>query len=1227
MKGAPPPTNPTAPGTPFTPPTARPAPTPAAPAPTPTRSTRPLPGTGTHEPALDTPFTPTTAPAAPTPAAPAPKPGARGGPATVPAAPPGPAGPATGSAAAPAPGACAARGAAGPRTAAVTRAAPTAPDAPAAPPGTGAAPEAAAASARFTRVPRWVAADAPDEDDRAGTGAARHVVPVPDGLAAALARTAAALGVRPEALLAAAHARVLATVAAERSLRTGLADGPRLRELRLTLAPSSWADLTAAAAAALDRAEPLDGPLDGPGPEAVLDLAGDTRSPLGPGEKLRVRWSTAGTRPRLELRHDPRALDAAYAQRLAGYHLTALRLLTDDPAARHDRQSLLSPRETATQLHGLAGPRTELPDAVLTDLFDARVRRHPDAVAARHGARAWTYRELGARADRVARALLAAGSGAQDVAAVVMDRSLEWIATALGVLKAGAVYLPMGPDLPVDRIAAQLSAAGASFVLADPATRALAERAAAAVPAPPAVLCAREALAPPPPGDPADLRAPARVRPDDAAYVYFTSGSTGEPKGAVCEHAGLLNHLLAKAADMGLTADGATDGTGPTSEVVAQTAPQDFDISLWQFAAPLLAGGATRIVSTDVLLDVDRFLDELAEGRVTVAQTVPAYLEVLVRHLERHPRDLGALRTVSVTGEVLAPDLVRRWFALCPDITLVNAYGATEVCDDTLHEVLDRAPAPGRPVALGRPLPNVRAYVLDEHLALVPLGSAGEIAFSGVCVGRGYAHDEDRTRQVFVPDPFRTGTRMYRTGDFGRWLPDGRMEFLGRHDEQVKIRGFRIELGEIEHRLLAVPGVREAAVTVVGDAGVHRHLVAFFTTDDDATGPPVGHARDRLAAELPDYMVPSYLHPLRRLPRTANGKADKKALAELASTLGHGGDGHTGPATATERRLAMLWAEVLGVPLERIGRHDNFFSLGASSLATVRVSVRLDRALSLTELVAHPVLADLAALLDGRDRGEPREPAPPLLHPLLAVRNPRHTLVCLPYAGGSALNFRALATELERDGIAVLGAELPGHDFAAEDEPLEELTALAARARDEILARVTTPVLLWGHSSGAATALETARLLQEAGRPAARVFLGGRLLPGADALRAELAEVAGADRDELLGRLRADNAYVELDAYSPERAAAVDRAYRHDTATANRHLLRVLDAPAAHRIEAPVEVVLARDDAWTAGGPDAYRAWRAVGDRVTLHELEEGGHYFTGTRPAETADVVRRTTG
>lgn len=212
----------------------------------------------------------------------------------------------------------------------------------------------------------------------------------------------------------------------------------------------------------------------------------------------------------------------------------------------------------------------------------------------------------------------------------------------------------------------------------------------------------------------------------------------------------------------------------------------------------------------------DRFLTELTAARATVVQLVPSYFDVLITALERHPRDLGALRVVSVTGEELKRDLVRRWFACRPGIRLVNAYGATEVSDDTMHEILDRVPD-RRFVTLGRMRRNVRGYVLDEQAGLAPLGATGEIVFSGVAVGRGYVNDPERTRAAFVPDPFRPGQRMYRTGDFGRWLPEGRLQFLGRRDQQVKIRGYRIETGEVENGLLAVDGVKDAVV--VASAG------------------------------------------------------------------------------------------------------------------------------------------------------------------------------------------------------------------------------------------------------------------------------------------------------------------------------------------------------------------------------------------------------------------------
>uniref|UniRef100_UPI00210866D6 non-ribosomal peptide synthetase n=1 Tax=Streptomyces sp. ODS05-4 TaxID=2944939 RepID=UPI00210866D6 len=432
----------------------------------------------------------------------------------------------------------------------------------------------------------------------------------------------------------------------------------------------------------------------------------------------------------------------------------------------------------------------------------------------------------------------------------------------------------------------------------------------------------------------------------------------------MCEHAGLLNHLLAKIEDLGLGED----------RVVAQTAPQCFDISLWQLLAGPLAGGRTLIVDQAAVLDADRFLDTVERGRVGVLQVVPSYLDAVLASLERRPRALADLRCVSVTGEALKAELARRWFAARPGTPLVNAYGLTETSDDTNHEVMDRPPA-GERVPLGRPVRNVRAYVVDERLRPVPLGAPGEIVFSGVCVGRGYAGDPERTRESFLDDPLAPGRRLYRSGDRGRWRPDGKLEFLGRRDGQVKVRGFRVETGEVENALLRVAGVRDAAVVVARPAGGTARLVAYCAGERPVDA---GTLREHLARRLPPYMVPETFHWRPELPLTGNGKTDRKALTALASgphdPPGGGGEsrgagGPEAPLGAAERKLAAAWGEVLGVPADRIGRHDHFVSRGGDSLTAVRLAIRLDRSLSVADITRHPVLADQAALL--ADRTDP----------------------------------------------------------------------------------------------------------------------------------------------------------------------------------------------------------------------------------------------------------------
>jgi amino acid adenylation domain-containing protein len=1054
----------------------------------------------------------------------------------------------------------------------------------------------------FTPIPRWALAQA--------AGLAEHEARIPDDLTVTLRRLADELAMPLSSVLLAAHAKVLAALSGEHEVTTGYVAGAGDRPLpcRLTAESGSWRTLLLATRQV--EAELLshkDFPVDelrrelnlaGPLFETVFDPSGDGHTAAD--TVLRVSVTDDGSRLALRLRYRTDVLDADYTARVAGYHRTALALIAADPDLEHARQSLLSAEELRFQLDGLAGPRRALPDRRFHELFEQRVRQHPNAVAAVHGDRQWTYRELNAQANRLGRALLARGLTYEDVVAVVSERNLDWMAAVLAVFKAGGVYLPIEPHFPAERIATTLSRAGCALALAGHGNTTTLDQAVDSLSGV-RTLFFDEAYE----EDHADGDLGIAVAPEQLAYIYFTSGSTGEPKGAMCEHAGMLNHLYAKIGDLEI-------GEG---QVVAQTAPQCFDISLWQLVSALLVGGRTLVIEQEVILDVQRFVDKIADGRVAVLQVVPSYLEAVLSYLEQHPRELPDLRCVSVTGEALKKELAQRWFAVEPGIKLVNAYGLTETSDDTNHEVMTRVPDRDR-VPLGRPIANVQVYVVDEHLSPVPLGAPGAIVFSGICVGRGYVNDPERTRQAFLADPHRTGRRLYRGGDYGRWLPEGKLEFLGRRDTQVKIHGFRIEIGEIENVLLRVPGVRDGVVLVAEGVGQSKQLVAFYS------GRPleVDLLRERLRGSLPGYMIPAAFHWRESLPLTANSKIDRKALAALARELCVAEDDYDAPATPAEQRLASAWAKVLGIPQDQIGRRDHFFDRGGTSLSAVKLAIALDRAVSLKDVTRHPVLADMAALVDGRStrRGG-------LLQSLSEAGNaPVGALVCFPYAGGNAVNFQPMAKALRGSGLAVHAVELPGHDLAAQREPLAPMAQVVEQVVDEIARLGLNGILLWGHSSGTAFAVETARRLQERRVDVQRVFLGAQLLGDAAARRAAITGLTRRSNAEIAAELGAEGGYTQLGELDARRAEQVGAAYRHDCVSAHRHFAAILDAPPAVKLSVPLTVVVAADDPITAEFPRRYREWQLLADDVDLHELADGGHYFPRTRPAEAAQAVLR---
>ena len=841
-----------------------------------------------------------------------------------------------------------------------------------------------------------------------------------------------------------------------------------------------------------------------------------------------------------------------------------------------------------------------LPDRRFHQLFEERVASHPQAIAIRYRDCEWSYAELNRRANRVAHQLLSGGLQGEDVVCVVSERTPAWAAAVLGVFKAGGVYLPIDPDYPLARVAALIRRSGCRRVLHTDSTSELVAAAAATVQWP----VARYSVTPADPTREDDPGVEIGLR--QAAYVYFTSGSTGVPKGALCEHLGLLNHLLSKVDVLELTRE----------DIIVQNAPVAFDISLWQLAAVLLVGGQVNIVPGEAVLDVRGFVDHIVGAGATVLQVVPSYLDIMLAELEVQPRPLGRLRRVSVTGEAISTALVERWFRRFPTIPLVNAYGATEASDDTTHAVLLTPPAT-QLVPVGRPIANVRVYVLDEHLRRVPLGAIGEIAFAGVCVGRGYLNDPERTREVFLDDPFVPGDRLYRSGDFGRWLPDGNLEFVGRRDSQVKIRGMRIELGEVEYRIQRVDGVGRATV-VVHETAHGKSLVAFYTADQASPSLAPGQLLDILRATVPAPLVPVACHRLDALPLTENGKTDLRALAALADTAGTGALDAPGPppATAAERRLATAWAEVLGRPLDTLATTDDFFALGGDSLAALRLVVKLDRIVSLTDLLRHPVLGDLAGLLDG-----PRRRADDgLVQRLAGQEVPAGALLCVPDAGGNAVNFQPLAGILAARGVAVFAVELPGHDVA-DPQPLADVADVAHRVAVDMLGRRLPPLAVWGQGAGAATAHAIARELERTGGTVRRVLVAAPVVSRAADVESAIAAVDRLTDGDVKASLAVHAGYVELDELQDERAHVVGAAYRHDGVAGARYLTTVFADPPRYRIRAPLTVVVATDE---PGAADGVGEWLGLADEVTSVVVPGGGHHLHRVDPARCADLVLR---
>ena len=660
-----------------------------------------------------------------------------------------------------------------------------------------------------------------------------------------------------------------------------------------------------------------------------------------------------GERLTLQLTCERERFELPAIRRMLGHFKSLLLALMAEPQARLGTLPRLSAGE-ALQLAAWndTGDGSGLPDDLAT-LFERQVRRTPEAMAVRCGDEALSYAELDRRAERIGRALCAAGIGTDRLVALHDRRGPDLLAMILGVFKAGAAYLPLDTRHPGARLAEVLALSRAAVVLCGDAPHAALDGALRQLgdSAPP---CWRLDRLPEPAAAPVRSSTAGSAR--QLAYVIYTSGSTGVPKGAMVERRGMLNNLLQKHVQLGLG----------ERDFIAQTASACFDISVWQFLSGLLCGACIEIIPDEIAQDPRALQQHVVRRGVTVLECVPAMLRGFLAESEAADPALP-LRWLLPTGEALPPELAREWLARHPRVPLLNVYGPAECADDVaLHALREAAEVQGAHLPIGRPVAHLRLQVMNSRLEALPVGVPGELCVAGIGVGRGYLNDPSRTAAAFVPDPhaIEPGERLYCTGDLVRQREDGVYEYLGRIDHQVKLRGHRLELGEIEARLCAQPGVAEAVALVREDRPGDQRLVAYVIA---RAGAPDGIDSTALIADLgqslPPAMVPSAIVPLQAWPLNPNGKIDRRLLPAPQWQLDDAAD--AAPADPLQARLAAIWSEVLG--LARVGSGQDFFALGGHSLLATQVVSRIRRQLGvelpLRAVFDAPTIARLAELV------------------------------------------------------------------------------------------------------------------------------------------------------------------------------------------------------------------------------------------------------------------------
>lgn len=716
------------------------------------------------------------------------------------------------------------------------------------------------------------------------------------------------------------------------------------------------------------------------------------------------------------------------------------------------------PDEELKQRQGWNLTQTNLPEICIHTLIERQVETNPEAIAAIYGDKSYSYRELQGRSNRVARYLQSLGVVPDVIVGICIEPSIEMLVGILGILKAGGAYLPIDPSHPRDRLALIIEDADVSIVLTQDSLKTL-------LPTENLHLMCLDSnwdvLT-----QSSDELVSNNSGPGNLAYVIYTSGSTGKPKGVMIHHAAAVNFIMSMVRRLEFSGQ---------DNFLAITR-LSFDISVLELLLPLTIGATSVIASRESVVDPDKLIEICQSASISVIQATPVSWRLLLTAGWQGP-DVKAL----CGGEAMPTELARDLFNTAGRVW--NMYGPTETTVwSTYYEITDSE----APVLIGQPIDNTQCYLLDAHMQAVPVGVTGELYIGGAGVTLGYLNRPELTARHFVPDPFSDipNAKMFRTGDFARYHADGNIEHLGRNDGQVKIRGFRIELGEIEAAIGAHKGIRETVVLVSEQQAGNPRLIAYVIFEGDKT--TTEQLRKELQTRLPDYMLPQQIMVLEHFPTTTSGKVDRKALP-LPETTSN--EGYLPPHTATEKYLAIVWEETLGLEADTVGLRDNFFALGGHSLVAIQVVARVSRGLkidiSLGHLFESTNLQNLAERIDDVRRSNRKDDtSESLIVPLQAGNHSRVPLFCICGIDLYRHLAHALSDEQPVYAIFIPGESdvfLNGGEHALKNFPsIEELASRYVEAMINYLPN--GPMHLTGVSFGGILAYEIAQQLRKLGR-------------------------------------------------------------------------------------------------------------------------------------------------